>query len=132
MARMMGLLLLLAPAQAIPAQAIECSSLATCETCLTAGCGFYGSCISHCSMIADIDCYSGLEDAVTQCAAYVTGKADMARCAAASGISFPCSDCTSTKKADGSSCNWFQEMNGCWSHRLGLMGEGVVTCKPGT
>ena len=86
---------------------MDVPSTYNCTECLSAGCGFSGSCLFSCNMIADVSCYQG--DTVTQCEAYETAKMDAAICASVtSGEDPTCEGCTSKIKSDGP-CRWFAD-----------------------
>ena len=56
------------PVESYPGSSNDCHDGLSCRACLSAGCGFYGSCLPSCDMIADVACYEG--DAEKRCAAY--------------------------------------------------------------
>ena len=56
------------PVDSYPGSSNDCHDGLSCRACLSAGCGFYGSCLPSCDMIADVACYEG--DAEKRCAAY--------------------------------------------------------------
>ena len=69
------------PVESYPGSSDDCHDGLSCRACLTAGCGFFGSCLPSCDMIADVACYEG--DAEKRCAAYEASQRDSKLCDAA-------------------------------------------------
>ena len=107
------------------AAAGDCHDGLSCRACLAAGCGFFGSCLPSCDMIADVACYEG--DAEKECAASEMSERDSKLCND-EGIS-SCEKCTAKKKADGTSCRWFAELESCMAEG-GMLGPGDTACLP--
>ena len=110
------------PVEAYPGSSKDCHDGLSCRACLSAGCGYYGSCLPSCDMIADVACYEG--DAERRCAAYESSQRDSKLCDAASAS---CQVCTSKTKASGASCRWFADLGACMAEG-GMVGPGETVC----
>ena len=110
------------PVEAYPGSSKDCHDGLSCRACLSAGCGYYGSCLPSCDMIADVACYEG--DAEKRCAAYESSQRDSKLCGAASAS---CQVCTSKTKANGASCRWFAVLEACMAEG-GMVGPGETVC----
>ena len=124
------------PVESYPGSSNDCHDGLSCRACLSAGCGFYGSCLPSCDMIADVACYEG--DAEKQCAAYDASQHDSKLCDAAIPPASPrgaappegsCEACTSTIKGDGTPCRWFANIGACMAEG-GFVGPGQTVCPP--
>ena len=103
----------------------DCHDGLSCRACLSAGCGYFGSCLPSCDMIADVACYEG--DAEKRCAAYESSQRDTKLCSATGGKQSSCEDCTSKTKADGTPCRWFANIEACYAEG-GMAGPGETVC----
>ena len=110
------------PVESYPGSSKDCHDGLSCRACLTAGCGYYGSCLPSCDMIADVACYEG--DAEKRCAAYESSQRESKLCEAASAS---CEVCTAKTKANGASCRWFADIGACLAEG-GMIGPGESVC----
>jgi hypothetical protein len=110
------------PVESYPGSSKDCHDGLSCRACLTAGCGYYGSCLPSCDMIADVACYEG--DAEKRCAAYESSQRESKLCEAASAS---CEVCTAKTKANGASCRWFADIGACMAEG-GMIGPGESVC----
>jgi len=94
-----------------------------CDDCLAGGCGWAGSCMPNCGMIADVACYDGQ---YAGCADAASDAADSKACYT-DDANKGCGECTSIVMPSGSNCMWFEEFGFC-GHECGMIGCGSTTC----
>jgi len=100
-----------------------------CQQCLENGCGWVGSCLSSCNIIADVRCYdtgrnTDFQSAVNDsCEKYETDLSDSTLCY---GKSSDCETCTGTLKSNDELCLWHGSFCGSEGN---MAGPGSTTCE---